>query len=235
MCFWLQTESTDTSACPLAEPTEGSFPPGAVLDSCPCHGLTSQQFCNRKNQEAAACSRWQDSLLRQEDWRWLYLMHGYITLSPSKMSSARNGCSSPNKYLKLSLRLQASLGFALEPSQRSWQWERARDWRPLRMELMASPEIIRKLQLSHVLFTQGLLFRWVALKRLFRANCWRSKVSAERKSKLVGTLVSAWQSHPCGEGRKTPGPFLPHRAQALRILSDAGRKVLLIHMLKWRS
>lgn len=76
----------------------------------------------------------------------------------------------PNKHLKLSLRLQASLGFALEPSQRLWQgqhWDR----RPLRMELMASPERIRKLQLNGVLFTQGLLFRWVALKCLFGANC----------------------------------------------------------------
>lgn len=57
-------------------------------------------------------------------------------------------------------------------------------------------------------------------------------MSAERKSKLGGTVVSAWQSRPRGEGRRTPGPVLPHRAQAWRILSDAGHKVFLTRMLK---
>lgn len=57
-------------------------------------------------------------------------------------------------------------------------------------------------------------------------------MSAERKSKLGGAVVSAWQSRPRGEGRRTPGPVLPHRAQAWRILSDAGHKVFLTRMLK---
>lgn len=230
MCFRLQTESADTSACPSAEPTEGSFQSCAGFLSLPWVDITT---ILKQEEPGGSClltlTRFPPSAGRLEVALADARLHNTVSLKnvllPEMVALA------PNKHLKLSLRRQASLGFALEPSQRLWQCQ-PWDWRPLRMELMASPERIRKLQLNRVLFTQGLLCRWVALKCLFGANCRRSKVSAERKSKLGGAAVSAWQSRPRGEGRKTPGPVLPHRAQAWRILSDAGHKVFLTRMLK---
>lgn len=131
------------------------------LSSQRCAGFLSLTWGWHQNNSATGRTRrrliWQEPLLQQEDWRWLDLVRAYITLSPSEISSTRNGCSTPQINPKSSL-WSSKLSLVLpwchqDKCSRRQHWDGLSEWSGI-----GSPERSRKLQLNHIPFTQGLLF-----------------------------------------------------------------------------